>query len=508
MKKLNFTGKDLVLSFQHMFAMLGSTIIVPILAGMSIPMTLIGAGLGTILFYFITKRKVPVFLGSSFAFLPALIMMIGNNITKEAPQFGYVWQTNSLAVMIALVCAGLVYVVLAGVIKLVGADKVKRLFPPIVVGPVIIIIGMILAPKMFWNNIIGFSEWNNIAPWKSWTTAIVTAGTIVLVNAFAKPKSFLKVIPILLGFVVGYIYSACVGLVSFAGKFSWDNIVIFQHIDKDLSFWTAWNHPELGPAVGKALLAIVPIALVTFMEHLGDISANSTVCGQDFMVDPGLHRTVLGDGIATMVSGLIGGPANTTYGENTAVLSITKNYNPRNVLVAAIMSVVFGVFSVFSCLLGTIPAPVIGGASIVLFGMISGNGLRALTDAKVDFNNSKNMMVVATVLAVGLGLGAMSLAGDITGDTKLKIMAGSVEISPLAIATVLAIILNLIIPSRKEEEQDEPIVTLTSAAAVDMSDYNQATKKTENAVIEEDVEGVNSPAVGVTSDIEDYQEES
>ena len=234
------------------------------------------------------------------------------------------------------------------------------------------------------------------------------------------------------------------------------------------------------------------------------------------MSDPGLHRTVLGDGVATMVSGLIGGPANTTYGENTAVLSITKNYNPRNVLVAAIMSVVFGVFSVFSCLLSTIPAPVIGGASIVLFGMISGNGLRALTDAKVDFNNSKNMMVVATVLAVGLGLGAMSLAGDIitnpafgiANPPQLKIMAGTVEISPLAIATVLAIVLNLIIPNRKEETQNEPIVTLTSAAAVDMSDYNQATSKEE--LIEEEVHGVDSPAVGeeVVEDVADYQEEA
>ena len=497
MKKLKFSGRDMILSFQHMFAMLGSTIIVPILAGMSIPMTLISAGLGTIIFYFVTKKRVPVFLGSSFAFLPALISLIGMNITEENPKFGYVWQTNSLAVMIALVCAGLVYVILAGVIKLVGVDKVKKLFPPIVVGPVIIIIGMILAPKMFWNNIIGYSEWNSIPAWKAWTTAIVTAGTIILINSFAKPKSFLKVIPILLGFIVGYIYSACVGLVSFAGKFSWDNIIIFQHIDKDLGFWGAWNHEGLGAQIGTALLAIVPIALVTFMEHLGDIAANSTVCGKDFMVDPGLHRTVLGDGLATMLGGMLGGPANTTYGENTAVLSITKNYDPKNILVAAIMAVIFGVFSVFSCLIETIPAPVIGGASIVLFGMISGNGLRALTDARVDFNNSKNMMVVATVLSVGLGLGAMSLAGDITGNQSLKIMIGSVEISPLAVATVLALVLNLIIPNRKEEEQDEPIVTLTSAAAVDMSDYNRGAKKTDETVVEYDVEGTDTlPQVG------------
>lgn len=465
MKKFNMpriTAKDAVLSFQHMFAMLGATILVPILSGMSIPLALLSAGLGTIAFYFITQRKVPVFLGSSFAFLPALSTVIGTSVEQYSAE----WNARSLAAMLALFCAGLVYIILAVVIYFVGVEKVKKLFPPIVVGPVVIVIGMILVPKTFWNNIIlNYSSVTPIASsvaWKQWTTAGITALTIILVNAFAKPKSFLKVIPILLGFVVGYIYSLCIGLVNFEGVFSADNIIIFQNMDKYFGFYGAWGDLT-GAMVGSAMLSIVPLALVTFMEHLGDISANSTVCGKDFMVDPGLHRTVLGDGVATSLSALLGGPANTTYGENTAVLSITKNYNPRNIFFAACLAVLFGIFCVFGDLLSTIPSPVIGGASIVLFGMISASGLRALVDAKVDFGNSKNMIVVSVVLSLGLGLGAMSLAGDILANagvanaSQLKIMIGSVEISPLAIATLAGILLNLIIPDHDKSEKENPV---------------------------------------------------
>ena len=223
----------------------------------------------------------------------------------------------------------------------------------------------------------------------------------------------------------------------------------------------------------SAILMVVPLAVVTFMEHLGDISANSTVCGKDFMVDPGLHRTVLGDGLATAFAGLVGGPANTTYGENTAVLSITKNYNPKNIFIAAIMAVVLGIFVPFGEILQSIPSPVVGGASIVLFGMISANGLRALVDGKVDFGDTKNILVVSITLAIGLGLGAMSLAGDITGNSVLKIMIGSVELSPLAIATVAAILLNLIIPNSKKQNvgvESEAQETLSSTVSVEAAD--------------------------------------
>ena len=443
-------GRTAALSFQHMFAMFGATVIVPILANMSIAVALLSAGLGTIIFYFVTKRKVPVFLGSSFAFLPALIGWMGGagEVGSES------WNQAMGALAVAIWLTGLVYVVFSLVIRRVGVERVKQLFPPIVVGPVVIVIGMILAPKVFYNNIVlQYSALGSVA-WKEWTAAIVTALTMVCVNAFSKPKSFLKVAPILAGFVVGYIYSLCIGLVRFEGVFSADNIVIFQNFQKHFGFW---RHLHFDPAV---ILATVPIALVAFMEHMGDISANSAVCGKNFMVDPGVHRTVLGDGLATIAAGCLGGPPNTTYGENTAVLAMTKNYDPKNIFYAACMAVFFGVFSVFGSFVSTIPQAVIGGASVLLYGMISAAGLRTLVDAKVDFSNSKNMMVVSIILSLGLGLGALSLAGDITGNSVYKVMVGSVEISPLAIATFVGIFLNLVIPNAKSDVKQPSFLLL------------------------------------------------
>lgn len=488
-KKFPYTGKDVVLSLQHMFAMLGATVTVPIVTGMSIPLALMSAGIGTIIFYFLTSKKVPVFLGSSFAFMPGLITIFA--------QKSYEINTRGLAAMIALFTAGLVYVVLSMVIKAVGVQKVKKLFPPIVVGPVIIIIGMNLAGSIFWNDIVAnYAIYGSVA-WKEWTTAILTAVVIIAVNAFAKPKSFLKVIPILLGFVVGYIYGMCIGLVDFSKMFSGD-FIIFQQAKSIWGFWGAWGSLD-GALIGTAMLSIVPIALVTFMEHLGDISANSTVCGKDFMVDPGLHRTVLGDGVATMTSALLGGPANTTYGENTAVLAITGNYNTKNVFLAAIFAVILGLLVPFGEIVKAIPASVVGGACIVLFGMISANGLRALVDGKVDFGNSKNMIVVSVTLSVGLGLGALSLGGSIVSAMSKYVINGNaikvgfgvngggfVEISALAISTLLAVLLNLIIPNSKEETEaqksalDKAPITLTSAAAVDIEEMTNTTPSESN----------------------------
>lgn len=446
---LGYSAKDAVLSLQHMFAMLGATITVPIVAGMSIPLALISAGIGTIIFYFLTKRRVPVFLGSSFAFLPPLTAMLsgaGYTLGDE----GY--DPRALAVMLALVCAGLVYVLLSVIIKLVGVQKIRKFFPPIVVGPVIIVIGMNLAGTAFSSNIFG----STAAPWQAWTAAIITAGTIVLVNALAKPKSFFKVVPILLGFVVGYIYSVILSvcptpegyqpLIHFDTMFTGD-VIIFQQAAEVWGFWGAWGDLD-GGLVVTAMISIVPLAIVTFMEHLGDISANSIVCGKDFMTDPGLNRTVLGDGVATIASALLGGPANTTYGENTAVLAITKNYEPRNIFLAAVYAVVLGLFVPFGEILGSLPGPVVGGASFVLYGMIAANGLRALVDGRVNFSDSKNMMVVSITLAVGLGLNAASMAGH-------GVAIGDVTISPLAIATLLAIILNIVIPNSKTPTEEE-----------------------------------------------------
>ena len=451
---LGYTGRDIVLSLQHMFAMLGATITVPMLTGMSIPLALISAGVGTIIFYFVTKRKVPVFLGSSFAFLPALLMMLTTENGTLYDLDSAAYNSHALAVMLALVCAGLVYVILAGIIKLVGVQRIRKLFPPIVVGPVIIVIGMNLAGTAFTSNIFG----STAAPWQAWTSAIITALTIVVVNAVARPKSFFKVIPILIGFVVGYLYSIILSvcptpqgyapLIKFDGFFSGD-VVVFQQAKDIWGFWGAWGDLN-GSLVGTAMLATVPLAIVTFMEHLGDISANSVVCNKDFMTDPGLHRTVLGDGLATMASALLGGPANTTYGENTAVLAITKNYNPKNIFLAAIFAVVLGLFIPFGEILEHMPGSVVGGASLILYGMIAANGLRALVDSRTDFSDARNMIVVSITLSVGLGLNVASVAG-------FPVKIGAVTISSLAIATVLAIVLNLIIPKTKTPTEEQEI---------------------------------------------------
>ena len=438
-----FTLKTAVLSFQHMFAMFGATVLVPILAGMSISVALLSAGLGTIAFYFIAQKKVPVFLGSSFAFLPALISSMSGAGAIGSDTWNVAMGKTSVAVMLA----GLVYIIFALLLKKIGVDKIRKLFPPIVVGPVIVVIGMILAPKMFYNNIIGQSIWNSIPAWKEWTAAGITALTILVVSAVAKPKSFFKVIPILMGFVVGYIYSLIIGLIDYS-TVDWSQIIIFQDLGKTFSFYKNLSF-DLG-----VILSVVPIAIVTFMEHLGDIAANSTVCGKDFMVDPGIHRTLMGDGVGTFIAGALGGPPNTTYGENTAVLAITKNYNPKNIFYAAVMAVIFGSITIFGTAVSTIPSAVIGGASIVLFGMISAAGLRAMVDGKVDFSDTKNILVVSVILSLGLGLGAMSLAGDVTGNTAYKLMIGAVEVSPLAIATLVGIVLNLVIPADKKDEAE------------------------------------------------------
>lgn len=440
-----------VLSFQHMFAMLGATVVVPLIANMSVTIALLTAGLGTIIFYLVTKKKVPVFLGSSFAFLAALssIMSGTGDIGSDT------WNEKMGGMVIAIWLTGLVYVLLSFITKWVGVKKVRSLFPPHVVGPVVIVIGMILAPKILYNNIMlptmNSSADGFIEGWKSWSTAVVTLITIFVAACFSKPKSFFKVAPILLGFVVGYVYALCIGIVDFSGKMSVDRIVIFQQIPQLFGFF---KHLHFD---GTAVVLLVPLALVTFMEHLGDISANSTVCGHDFMLDPGIDRTLLGDGLAIIMAGTLGGPPQTTYGENTAILAITKNYDPKNIFYAACLAVLFGVFSIFGDFITTIPQPVIGGASIILFGMISASGLRSLIDNHVDLGETKNLLIVSIILALGLGFGALSFVSDVTKNDAYRLMIGDIELSPLAICTIVGILLNLILPNDKKEPA-EPVV--------------------------------------------------
>lgn len=340
--------------------------------------------------------------------------------------------------------------------------------------------------KMFYNNIFGLYVNNPAGPdaWKVWTSAIVTLLPIVAVNAFAKPKSFLKIIPVLIGFIVGYVYSLIISIPGIPGNplidfanftngtlFGAYRIIIFQQADK---IWGYFGPEGLGNIdinmLISGILMAAPMAVVTFMEHLGDISANSTICNKDFMVDLGLHRTVLGGALSTTVSGLLGGPDITTYGENSAVLAITKNFSTKIIAIAAVITILMGVISPIGNLFETIPQSVVGGASIILFGMIAGNGMRSLVDTKIDFSNTKNLLIVSITLGVGLGLSGLSLVGDVTGNYAFKVMIGDVEISAFAIATVLAIILNLIIPPTKEEViedvEDVKTVSLSQASGI------------------------------------------
>lgn len=475
MKKGFITPKEAVLSFQHVFAMLGATILVPILANMSISIALISAGIGTIIFYFITKRKVPVFLGSSFAFLSALQMQMGDKGAIGSETWNYAMAQLSIAVL----CTGLVYVILSLIIKLVGTNFIRKLFPPIVVGPVIIVIGMCLAPVAI-NNFVAPDTATTTQTIGYVITGVATAATIIGVSVFA--KGFFKIIPVLLGIVVGYIVALCFGIVSFDTVIN-SGWILFQPSEFTKSF--GW-YGSLGKIWNKDLIKVIlmfaPIAIVTFMEHLGDVNASSIVCGKDFITDPGVHRTLLGDGVATMAAGLIGGPCNTTYGENTAVLSLTKNYNPNVLFVAGIFAVVLGIFSKFGAVIGTIPAPVIGGASLILYGMIAANGLKTIVEAKVDFSDSKNMITCSVILVIGIG---MSAAGK-------TLNIGILSFSALAVATFIGIILNAIFMIGRGKNKQESIVGSAYGGELvkseETTEENAAVEEvTEEAVVEETV---------------------
>jgi uracil permease len=411
-------GKMAILGIQHMFAMFGSTVLVPILTGLNPAVALFAAGIGTLLFHFITGRKVPVFLGSSFAFIGAIIgvaTMYSNGAEVGTPAYmeGLQYATGGIII------AGLIYVVLALVVKFVGPEAVVKLIPPVVAGPIIIIIGLMLAPVAI-SNIAGGTG----TPLINWLIGGITIATIVVVSVFA--KGFYKLVPIIFGIVAGYIASL---LFVAGGLFSIDFTSITQ------ATWFQLPDFFLPKFDGKAILLIAPLAIVTFVEHIGDITANGAVTGKDYMNDPGLHRTLLGDGIATMFAGFVGGPANTTYSENTGVLAATGNYNPVTLEIAACFALVFAFLGKFAALLSTLPTPVIGGVSIVCFGMIATVGLRTIVNGKVDLGNSRNMLIVAIMLVMGLG-------GAVFQITE------SLSFSGVALAAIIGIVLNLILPER------------------------------------------------------------
>lgn len=408
--------KWLLLSLQHVFAMFGATILVPILVNkaagsevLSIPVALISSGIGTLIYIVCTKGKSPVYLGSSFAFITPMIVAFAKS-GKES-------------VFTGIMAVGLVYVLVALIIKAIGKKWINKLLPPIVVGPMIMIIGLSLAPTAIEEIGLNLEK----IPWKNIVVALISFLTTGILAV--RGKGFLKVIPFLLGMVAGYISSIILGMVNLKEVFEISFIAV-------PNFYIPFVHYKLN---FSALLTIAPIALVTISEHIGDHKVLSEIIGKDLIINPGLDNTLLGDGIATFTAGLIGGPANTTYGENTSVVGMTKVASVWVIGLAAIIAIIFGFLGQLTAIISSIPNPVLGGVSILLYGFISVNGLKILIQNKVDFENTKNVIVASSMLVLGLGGAAISI---ITKNI-------SVSISGMSLAALVGILLNLFIKERK-----------------------------------------------------------
>ena len=405
--------KMLLLGFQHMFAMFGATVLVPVLTGLPVAATLLFAGLGTLLFHFLTRGKVPAFLGSSFAFL--------GGYASVAAMFNNTGALNWIPYAgVGVACSGILYAVLAALFRAFGTRLVMRYFPPIVTGPVIICIGLCLA-----NSAINNCEAN-------WWIAILAIGIVVVCNIWG--KGMIRIIPILLGVVGSYIVAALCGQVDFSGVVSapW----VGFPINFDNTVFSLFRGCDGGKLV-SAIVIMVPIALATMIEHIGDVCAISSTVGRNFVADPGLHLTLLGDGMATALAACFGAPANTTYGENTGVLALTKVYDPAVIRIAAGLAMLFSFCPKFASLISAMPAATIGGVSLILYGMISAVGVRNVVENQVDFTKSRNIIIAALILGLSLGIN-FSNAG--------AIVLGPVSLSGLAVGALVGILLNAILP--------------------------------------------------------------
>ena len=416
--------KMLILGLQHMFAMFGATVLVPILVQsyglpLSIQTTLFFAGIGTLFFHVCTKMKVPAFLGSSFAFLGGFAAMGA----MDSGMYAAMEPAEKLQYACGgIVVAGLLYVVLAAIIKAVGVHRVMHYLPPVVTGPIIILIGLNLAPSAVSNAS------------SCWWLALVSIAVIVVANIWG--KGMIKIIPILLGVVIPYIVALVFRMVDFSGL---DVQGLFGGTTPLLGFQPFVT--DFSGSVAKfdvsAILVMAPIAIASMMEHIGDMSAISATVGENFIEDPGLHRTLIGDGIATSLSAMFGGPANTTYGENTGVLVLSRVHDPKVIRLAALYAVILSFSPAFAYLVNTIPAAIIGGVSFILYGMISAIGVRNVVENQLDFTNSRNLIIAAVILVCGLGF---------TGGLTFTVGGASITLTSLAIAAIAGIILNAILP--------------------------------------------------------------
>ncbi|MBO7667636.1 MAG: uracil-xanthine permease [Firmicutes bacterium] len=409
-------GRMFTLGFQHMFAMFGATVLVPTLTGLSVSATLLFAGLGTLLFHLLTKRKVPAFLGSSFAFLAGYFAIAPNGEPELLPYACF-----------AVAASGVLYLILSAFMKGFGVKAVMKFFPPIVTGPIIIAIGLILS-----SSAISNCDTN-------WLIAIVAKIVVIVANIWG--KGMIKIIPILLGVIVSYALAAICGQVDFSSvkdaawvglPFQWENTVfhLFPGADRGLLI--------------TSCITIVPLALATMVEHIGDMCAISSTCERNFLEDPGLHRTLIGDGFATMLASLFGAPANTTYGENTGVLALTRVFDPRVIRIAACLAIVFSFCPKFAALISAMPAATIGGISLVLYGMISAVGIRNVVENKVDFTNTRNVIIAALILVLAIGIKYYTASGSI----DFTVGSITVGLSGLATAAIVGILLNAILPGK------------------------------------------------------------
>ncbi|MDD6789110.1 MAG: uracil-xanthine permease family protein [Lachnospira sp.] len=420
------TGRVLILAFQHLFAMFGATVLVPVLTGISVSDTLLFAGIGTLLFHLLSKGKVPAFLGSSFAFLAGYAAIAPHGEPELLPYACF-----------GVACSGLLYLLLAALFKLFTANRVMRYFPPIVTGPIIIAIGLNLSKSAIDNC---STHW-----WIALTAIVI----IVVCNIWG--IGMVKVIPVILGVIGSYIAAAMAGVIDFTPvrEAAWFGSPI-DYSRTVFSIFTS-GHADTGLLV-TAAVTIVPIAFATMMEHIGDISAISSTVGRNFIKDPGLHRTLTGDGLATIIASLFGAPANTTYGENTGVLTLTKVYDPMVIRITAVLAILLSFCPKFAAVIEVMPAATMGGISLVLYGMISAVGVRNIVETRVDFSKSRNVIIAALILVLSIGIN-YSAAGAI------DLTAGGVTVSfsGLAVGSLVGIILNAVLPGKDYRfDNDEP----------------------------------------------------
>ncbi len=438
-------GKTAVLGLQHMFAMFGATVLVPIITGLSVSTTLLFAGLATLFMHLVTGRKVPVFLGSSFAFLGGYAA-----VKAAGAALGCDDITSLSYASIGIACAGLLYLVLAIICRIFGSKRVMRFFPPVVTGPIIVAIGMNLAP----------SALNNCAT--NWPIALVAIVVVIVCNIWG--KGMIKIIPILLGVIASYVVAAISGNVDFSGVA--DAAWIGLPVNWGRTVFGLFGSGEVnGGLVASAIITIMPIAVATMMEHVGDISAIGGTVGKNFIEDPGLHRTLIGDGVGTAIAALFGAPANTTYGENTGVLALTKVYDPFVIRIAALYAIILSFCPKFSAVIEAMPAATIGGVSLILYGMISAIGIRNMVENHTDFQKSRNVIIAALIIGLSIGINFSGALGAnitpeggnaATGAITFVIGDVTVALSGLAVASIIGIVINAILPGKNETFYQNP----------------------------------------------------